>query len=76
MHRKQRGKEVLPHAPPTPHLLTWRRQFIGGYKGDWRDVPSGQNCEKKLKILAEEGVHFDDQGMLVDKSRWWQDFKA
>lgn len=39
-------------------------------------MPSGQNCEKKLKLLAEEGVLFDHQGMLADKWRWWDDFKV
>lgn len=74
IHRQQRGKtrvsKIAEHA-----MLTSRHQFIGGYKGDWRNVPSGQNCEKKLKMLAEEGVMFDDQGMLVDEARWWDDFK-
>lgn len=50
------------------------KQFIGGFKGDWEKVPSGQNQESKLKLLAEEGVKFDKDGMLVDKSRWWDDF--
>lgn len=66
-----------PFAPEIPcHRCIASSGFIGGYKGDWRNVPSGQNCEKKLKILASEGVTFDDQGMLVDKSRWWADFTA
>ncbi|OMP82135.1 Methylated-DNA--protein-cysteine methyltransferase [Diplodia seriata] len=66
-----------PFAPEIPcHRCIASSGFIGGYKGDWRNVPSGQNCEKKLSILAEEGVCFNDQGMLVDDSCWWEDFKA
>jgi methylated-DNA-[protein]-cysteine S-methyltransferase len=42
--------------------------------GDWNAAPSGINVEKKLKLLEEEGVKFDDKGMLVDKSRWWDGF--
>jgi methylated-DNA-[protein]-cysteine S-methyltransferase len=49
-------------------------QFIGGFQGDWQKAPSGQNVEKKLKLLSEEGVKFDTKGMLIDKSRWWDDF--
>lgn len=44
--------------------------------GDWQKAPSGQNCEKKLKLLADEGVLFDAKGMLVDRSRWWDEFKV
>jgi methylated-DNA-[protein]-cysteine S-methyltransferase len=49
-------------------------QFIGGFKGDWEKVPSGQNQESKLKLLMDEGVHFDANGMLIDKSLWFDDF--
>lgn len=51
-------------------------QFIGGFKGDWDKVPSGQNQVSKRKLLADEGVGFDENGMLLDKSCWWQDFKV
>jgi methylated-DNA-[protein]-cysteine S-methyltransferase len=51
-------------------------QYIAGFQGDWQKVPSGQNCEKKLKLLREEGVLFDGKGMLLDKSRWWYGFKV
>lgn len=44
--------------------------------GDWQKAPSGQNCEKKLKLLLSEGVTFDARGMLLDKSVWWDEFKV
>jgi methylated-DNA-[protein]-cysteine S-methyltransferase len=44
--------------------------------GDWRDAPSGLNCEKKLALLKEEGVEFDEKGMLIDKSLWWNAFEV
>jgi len=44
--------------------------------GDWEKAPSGQNQSKKLKILTEEGVLFDQKGMLVDQKKWWADFKV
>jgi methylated-DNA-[protein]-cysteine S-methyltransferase len=49
-------------------------QFIGGFKGDWEKVPSGQNQDTKRQLLAKEGVIFDARGLLVDKRRWWDDF--
>ena len=39
-------------------------------------MPSGQNQESKRKLLSEEGVEFDEQGMLVDRERWWDDFNV
>jgi methylated-DNA-[protein]-cysteine S-methyltransferase len=44
--------------------------------GDWEKAPSGQNQSKKLKLLKEEGVFFDEKGMLVDRTRWWDEFKV
>ena len=37
-------------------------------------APSGVNCEKKLQLLKDEGVLFDDKGMLIDRSRLWAKF--
>lgn len=51
-------------------------QYIGGYLGDWKNVPSGQNCEKKLELLEGEGVKFDLEGMLVDRDTIWSSFKV
>lgn len=50
--------------------------YIGGFQGDWRDAPSGLNIEKKLKLLKEEGVEFDERGMLKDKTQYWDSFKV
>lgn len=30
----------------------------------------------KLDLLEKEGVTFDKNGMLMDKARWWDDFKV
>ncbi|KAL5449214.1 hypothetical protein PMIN06_006935 [Paraphaeosphaeria minitans] len=51
-----------------------RLQFIGGFKGDWEKVPSGQNQTSKRELLATEGVQLDEKGYLVDKSCWWDKF--
>ena len=51
-------------------------QYLGGFKGAWNERPSGQNQESKLALLREEGVRFDDDGMLIDKSKLWSDFKV
>ncbi|ORY19804.1 6-O-methylguanine DNA methyltransferase [Clohesyomyces aquaticus] len=66
-----------PFAPEVPcHRCIASTGFVGGFKGDWEKVPSGQNQDEKLKLLAQEGVKFDAKGMLVDKSRWWDDFRV
>jgi len=55
-----------PFAPRVPcHRVIASTGYIGGFMGDWRDAPSGINCEKKLKLLEAEGVVFDDRGFLV-----------
>jgi methylated-DNA-[protein]-cysteine S-methyltransferase len=51
-------------------------QYLGGFKGDWEDAPSGVNQQSKLKLLDEEGVQFDERGMLVDKALLWSDFEV
>ncbi|KAI9764056.1 MAG: hypothetical protein M1835_007657 [Candelina submexicana] len=66
-----------PFAPEVPcHRVIASTGYIGGFQGDWRKAPSGQNCEKKLKLLLEEGVVFNGKGMLVEKGRWWDEFVA
>ncbi|KAH7078293.1 6-O-methylguanine DNA methyltransferase [Paraphoma chrysanthemicola] len=66
---------VNPFAPEIPcHRCIASTGFVGGYKGDWENAPSGQNQESKLKLLKEEGVLFDTKGYLLEKSRWWDDF--
>ena len=49
--------------------------YVGGFLGDWNDAPSGQNQNKKLSLLKEEGVEFDARGFLMDKQRWWDEFE-
>jgi len=29
-----------------------------------------------MELLKGEGVRFDGKGMLVDRERWWSDFKV
>jgi methylated-DNA-[protein]-cysteine S-methyltransferase len=49
---------------------------IGGFKGEAQDAPSGINQKEKRKLLRGEGVEFDGKGLLVEKDRWWDDFKV
>ena len=43
--------------------------------GESGDAPSGVNVPKKLELLRNEGVHFNEKKMLVDKDRvLWFDF--
>jgi hypothetical protein len=56
--------------------LTSYEQFIGGFKGDWEKVPSGQNQESKRKLLEGEGVLFDANGYLIDKKVLWDEFNV
>ncbi|KAF2000665.1 DNA binding methylated-DNA--cysteine S-methyltransferase [Amniculicola lignicola CBS 123094] len=66
-----------PFAPEIPcHRCIASTGFIGGFKGDWEKVPSGQNQTSKLVLLKGEGVEFDEKGMLVDKKRLWDEFKV
>ncbi|KAF1913642.1 6-O-methylguanine DNA methyltransferase [Ampelomyces quisqualis] len=68
---------VNPFAPEIPcHRCIANTGFVGGYMGDWENAPSGQNQTSKLKLLEEEGVTFDANGYLVDKSLWWDEFNT
>lgn len=42
--------------------------------GDWQKAPSGINQNKKLELLAKEGVQFDGKGMIIDERCWWHGF--
>ena len=64
------------HLPIIVSRVNQFTQYIGGFKGDWRTVPSGQNVESKLKLLSEEGVKFDAKGILLDKRHFFDDFKV
>lgn len=65
---------VVVDASQPCHRIISSTGFIGGFMGDWEKVPSGLNVEKKRKLLAEEGVLFDDKGKLADQSAWWDGF--
>lgn len=80
---EQRLKRRLRRANSAVHCNLGRKaadssvnQFIGGFRGDWQKAPSGQNCEKKLELLAAEGVRFDAKGMLMDRTRLWDEFRV
>jgi len=45
---------------------------IGGFKGGWG--PSGLSCSEKIKLLREEGVHFDAKRVILDKHRLFREF--
>ncbi|KFY81111.1 hypothetical protein V499_00105 [Pseudogymnoascus sp. VKM F-103] len=66
-----------PFAPEVPcHRCIASTGFVGGFMGDWNKAPSGINQEKKIELLKGEGVEFDEKGMLMDKARWWDEFKV
>ncbi|KFY91431.1 hypothetical protein V500_04662 [Pseudogymnoascus sp. VKM F-4518 (FW-2643)] len=66
-----------PFAPEVPcHRCIASTGFVGGFMGDWNKAPSGINQEKKIELLRGEGVEFDEKGMLLDKGRWWDEFKV
>lgn len=60
------GMRRNPYAPVVPcHRVVASSLELGGFSGSW-----GLACEsvqKKRRMLAEEGVPFDDQGRLADK---------
>lgn len=51
-------------------------QYVGGFKGEWQEAPSGVNQTMKLDLLAKEGVKFSADGKLLDAKRLWADFQA
>lgn len=63
-----------PFAPTVPcHRVIAASGYIGGFKGEWNDAPSGINQCMKRDLLREEGVEFDDEGMLVTGRQAWFD---
>lgn len=55
-----------PHAPKVPcHRVISSNLTIGGFAGE-RD---GAEIQRKLKLLGDEGVHFDAEGKLIDPAR-------
>ncbi|KAL1796503.1 hypothetical protein ACET3X_005043 [Alternaria dauci] len=68
---------VNPFCPEVPcHRCIASTGFVGGYKGDWEKAPSGQNQNSKLQLLQDEGVVFDANGFLVDRTLLWDDFNV
>ena len=53
-----------PHAPQVPcHRVIKSDLTIGGYSGE----TDGHLIRKKLQLLKNEGVLFDQRGRLADK---------
>lgn len=61
--------KVNPFSPQVPcHRVICQNGYLGGFCGK----RSGKKMQDKLKLLASEGVFFDDQGFLLDHSRMVQ----
>ncbi|MED5418982.1 MAG: MGMT family protein, partial [Verrucomicrobiota bacterium] len=57
-----------PFAPEAPcHRVIRTDGSLGGYSGKRRGV----RVERKRRILAGEGVVFDEEDQLCDSSRLW-----
>ena len=61
-----------PFAPEVPcHRVIASDGFVGGFKGDWENAPSGVNQTLKLKLLKDEGVEFTNDGKLIVREGVW-----
>ncbi|KAG8967600.1 hypothetical protein FRC03_009725 [Tulasnella sp. 419] len=66
-----------PFAPYVPcHRVIASDLSIGGFFGEWnRGRKAGRNlglnCERKRRLLANEGVHFDEKGYLLKLDQLW-----
>ena len=57
-----------PFAPEVPcHRVIASDGKIGGYAGK----TDGEKLDRKRRLLAAEGVEFDEQGRLLDPSLLW-----
>ncbi|KAF2205931.1 DNA binding methylated-DNA--cysteine S-methyltransferase [Delitschia confertaspora ATCC 74209] len=65
-----------PFSEVPCHRCISSSGFIGGFRGDWKKVPSSLNVEKKLRLLTAEGVKFDEKGRLRDKRCWFDEFEV
>lgn len=58
-----------PFAPEVPcHRVIRSDGSLGGYSGKVRGV----RVERKRKILAKEGIEFDDEGHLLNLRQLWK----
>ena len=61
-----------PDAPAIPcHRIIKTDLTVGGYYGEIK----GDKIDRKLQLLSEEGVKFDDTGKLIETERVY-DFSA
>lgn len=57
-----------PFAPEVPcHRVIKTNLTIGGYSGE----TSGPVLDRKIRILREEGVSFNEKGKLSDPEKLW-----
>ncbi|KAJ7250406.1 6-O-methylguanine DNA methyltransferase [Mycena rebaudengoi] len=64
-----------PFAPFVPcHRVIASNLFIGGFVGEWgKESKTKTQCNRKLDILAKEGVQFSSAGVLKDsKETLWR----
>jgi methylated-DNA-[protein]-cysteine S-methyltransferase len=63
-----------PFAPYVPcHRVITSSNFIGGFYGERGNAKNmGTLCQKKIKMLAQEGVEFSSEGYLKDLSCLWK----
>ncbi|KIJ23870.1 hypothetical protein M422DRAFT_77208 [Sphaerobolus stellatus SS14] len=59
-----------PFAPFVPcHRIIASNNFIGGFYGEWNKGGGsgkwGEQTQKKIEMLAREGVAFDEKGYLI-----------
>lgn len=59
-------------APYVPcHRIVASTGFVGGFHHEWTADASGPQQNKKLAMLAQEGVRFDSKGYMLDKRQLW-----
>ncbi|KIJ59774.1 hypothetical protein HYDPIDRAFT_118123 [Hydnomerulius pinastri MD-312] len=70
-----------PFAPFVPcHRIIASTHYIGGFYGEWGtgehakgdSKNTGRQCQKKMEMLAMEGVGFTSDGYLADKNLVWR----
>jgi len=66
-----------PFAPFVPcHRIIASNHFIGGFDGEWRGKidmnDTKSNVQKKIRMLAKEGVGFSSEGIMLggEKMIW------